>query len=182
MHDVGETNPTITTLARGLTWEVRQYQVYKINGYTFATKKKDTTTVTQNSGVCLDAFEDDDQKRPYYGYIEEIWEMDYVDFRFALFRCQWVNKHYVNAKDNGQISVNLDRVAYKDEPFVPANLVHQVFYIVDPKNKKRHVVMPSKRSIMGVDGVASEEDYNRIDVIPTAFYSVTERYDDETLP
>ena len=63
----------------------------------------------------------------------------------------------MNLADKGQITVNLEHVAYKDEPFVPANLVHQVFYIIDPKNKNRHVVLPSKRSIMGVDGVDSEK-------------------------
>ena len=87
-------------------------------------------------------------KKSFYGYIEEIWELDYVDFKFALFRCQWVSNSQVNLADSGQITVNLERVAYKYEPFVPANLVHQVFYIVDPKNKNRHVVLPSKRSIM----------------------------------
>ena len=105
-----------------------------------------------------------------------------MDCRFALFHCQWVSNHQVNLANSGHITVNLDRVAYKDDPFVPANLVHQVFYIVDPKNKNRHVVLPSKRSIMGVDGVDSAKDYNNIDVIPSAFYSVSQTYEDESLP
>ena len=46
-----------------------------------------------------------------------------------------------------------------------ADQVHQVFYIVDPRNKKRHVVMPSKMSIVSVDGVVSGEEYNNIDKI-----------------
>ena len=88
-----------------------------------------------------------------------------MDFKFPLFRCQWVAKNQVRPDDDGHTTVNLKTVAYKNDPFIPANLVHQVFYIVDPKNKRRHVVMPSKRSIIGVDGVISEEDYNQIDVV-----------------
>ena len=143
LRDVETKDPILATLARGPTWEVIQFQVYKINGYTFATKKRDSTTTTQNSGVCLDALEaKNDQKQLYYGYIEEIWELDYVDFKFPLFRCRWVSKNQVNPNDSGHTTVNLARVGYKNEPFIPANLVHQVFYIVDPKNKKRRVVMP----------------------------------------
>ena len=142
---------------RGPTWEVRQFQVYKINGYTFATREKDSTTTTQNSGVCLEALEANGTKLLYYGYIEEIWELDYVDFKFPLFRCQWVSRHQVNPNDSGHTTVNLKRVSYKNDPFILADLIHQVFYILDPKNKNRHVVMPSKRSIIGVDGVISEE-------------------------
>ena len=28
---------------------------------------------------------------PYYGVIEDIWELDYGQFRVPLFKCQWVN-------------------------------------------------------------------------------------------
>ena len=83
--------------------------------------------------------------------------------------------------DDGHTTVNLTTVAYKNDPFIPTNLVHQVFYIVDPKNKRRHVVMPSKRSIIGVDGVISEEDYNQIDVVPGPLCSNKQRDQDEVL-
>ena len=90
-----------------------------------------------------------------------------MDFQIALFHCRWVNKHNVKPDDDGYTTVNLDRVIpSNNEPFILVQLVHQVFYIVDPKNKKRHVVMDSKRSIIGVDGVISEEEYNKIDEIP----------------
>ena len=88
----------------------------------------------------------------------------------------------MNPEENGHTTVNLDRVAHKNDQFIPANLVHQVFYIVDPKNKKKHVVMPSKRSILGVDGVISEEDYNKIDGIPGPSCSITHRDKNEVVP
>jgi hypothetical protein len=51
--------------------------------------------------------------------------------------------------------------AYKDEPFVLAKQVVQVFYIVDPCNKKLHVVREGKRRIVGLDNIADEDDYNQ---------------------
>ena len=87
-----------------------------------------------------------------------------MDFQVPLFRCRWVNKNSVKPDDDGCTTVNLDRLIPSDnEPFILAQLVHQVFYIVDPKNENKHVVMESKRSIVGVDGVISEEEYNRIE-------------------
>ena len=61
-----------------------------MSGYTFATKKRDGLTTTQNSGVCYDAINKDGNKHLFYGYIEEIWELNYVQFCTALFRCSWV--------------------------------------------------------------------------------------------
>jgi hypothetical protein len=43
LRDVEVKDPMVAALARGPTWEVRQFQVYKINAYTFAMKKRDTT-------------------------------------------------------------------------------------------------------------------------------------------
>jgi hypothetical protein len=61
--------------------------------------------------------------------------------------------------------VDLTRIGFKDEPFVLAKNVHQVFYVKDmtckPKNKnpeegpqepKRHIVFPGNRVIVEVGG------------------------------
>jgi hypothetical protein len=60
--------------------------------------------------------------------------------------------------------VDLIKIDFKDEPFVLAKNVHQVFYVKDmtskPKNKnpeegpqepKQHIVLPGKRVIVGVE-------------------------------
>ena len=48
-------------------------------------KKKSTN---QNSGVRMDATDNNGKKETFYGYIEEIWELDYgPNFKVALFRC-----------------------------------------------------------------------------------------------
>jgi hypothetical protein len=48
-------------------------------------REKDRTTTMQNSGVCLEALEQNEEeeiRQLYYRCIEEIWELDYVDFKF----------------------------------------------------------------------------------------------------
>ena len=73
-------------------------------------------------------------------------------------------------------------LGYRDEPFVLAKHVTQVFYVHDmsskPKDKSRnkttkdkaegdepkhHIVLAGKRKIVGVDDVTDEEEYNKIE-------------------
>jgi hypothetical protein len=57
--------------------------------------------------------------------------------------------------------VDLANVGYKDDPWVLAECVAQVFYIADPMNVKMHVVVSGKQRILGVEGVIYVEDYNQ---------------------
>jgi hypothetical protein len=83
----------------------------------------------------------------------------------------------------GMTIVDLNKIGYKDEPFMLANDVTQVFYVkdmsiipqittVDDKNitdnePKRHIVLPGKRKIVGVeDKTDISEDYDQFDDIP----------------
>ena len=53
---------------------------------------QDQKSTNQNSGVRFDAATENGQKVTYYGYIEDIWELDYGhDFKVPLFKCKWVN-------------------------------------------------------------------------------------------
>ena len=51
---------------------------------------------------------------------------------------------------NGFVSVDLRNVGYKTEPFVLVKDVQQVFYVSDTVRTMRHMVLPSKRRIIGV--------------------------------
>ena len=81
-------------------------------------------------------------------------------------------------------TVDLNNLGYRDEPFVLANDVAQVFYVKDMctkmrkrKNKqakeaydepKHHIVLSGKRNIVGVeDKTEMSEDYNKFDEIPS---------------
>jgi hypothetical protein len=95
-----------------------------INGYTFHTMTQDKKSIYQNSGVHVrgvvdDSHDDDDDTETYtyYGQIEEIWELDYVGLKVALFRYRWVtNGKIVVRKDKyGYVSVDLRVFGYKKQ-------------------------------------------------------------------
>ena len=147
---------TLTRLASGPSSNVTSWQAYEINGYTFYTIEKDNKSVTyQNSGVRIEAIDTSGQTVTYYGFIEEIWELDYgANIRIPVFRCQWVKHPQGVAVDNyGLTLVDLANVDYKDDPWVLADRVVQVFYISDPANAKKHIAISGKQRILGVDGV-----------------------------
>jgi hypothetical protein len=56
--------------------------------------------------------------------------------------------------------VDLRNLGHKDEPWVLASTVAQVFYILDLKDEKKHIVVPGKQQVVGIDNVEDEEEYN----------------------
>ena len=69
----------------------------------------------------------------YYKVIEVIWELDYSEFRVHVFKCLWVNGNAGVRQDKiGFTLVNLQKVAYNDDPFIMAVQARQVFYVQDP--------------------------------------------------
>nr|ABA97946.2 transposon protein, putative, CACTA, En/Spm sub-class [Oryza sativa Japonica Group] len=145
----------------GPEWSATTWQGYDINGYTFHTVKQDSKYTVQNSGLRIEAASDGGRRNQYYGRVEQILELDYLKFKVPLFRCRWVDLHNVKVDNEGFTTVNLANNAYKDEPFVLAKQVVQVFYIVEPCNKKLHVVREGKRRIVGLENIADEDDYNQ---------------------
>jgi hypothetical protein len=120
---------------------------------------QDKKSVYQNSGVHVrvvvdDNHDDDDDTETdtYYGQIEEIWELDYVGLKVALFRCRWVTnwKRAVSKDKYGYVCVDLQFFGYKNESFVFANDVEQVLYVLDLAKKKQSVVMPEKKGFWGL--------------------------------
>ena len=53
-----------------------------------------------------------------------------------------------------------------EEPFILATQAKQVFYIVDPSDKKWSIVVPGKRSILGIGDVEDEEEYEAFEDSP----------------
>jgi hypothetical protein len=65
-------------------------------------------------------------------------------------------------------NVNFRFLSYREQPFVLAKDVTQVFYVKDPDpaNKvEHHIVLQGKRKIVGVEDV-DEEEYNQFDAQP----------------
>jgi hypothetical protein len=127
--------------------------------------------VNQNSGVRYEAEDERGRKVPFFGIIEDIWELDYGrDLKVALFRCCWIKQHQIN--EIGLTVMDLQNVGYQDDPWVLASRVAQVLYIPDPlsnrppKKKTRHVVVLGKQHIIGVDGMDDAEAYNDYKEMP----------------
>jgi hypothetical protein len=102
-----------------------------VNGYTFYIKAKDKKGVAQNSGINIEAFDPHRLKATYYGYIGDIWELDYADImQILIFKCQWA-KHLTG------VNVDYYRLTYN------------------------HMVISEKQRIVGVESVKNgDEDYN----------------------
>jgi hypothetical protein len=104
--------------------------------------------------VVDDSNDDDDdlETETYDGQIEEIWELDYVGLKVALFRCRWVTngKRAVSKDKYGYVSVDLRVFGYKNGQFVFANVVEQVFYVLDIAKKNWYVFMLGKKGFWGL--------------------------------
>ena len=116
----------------------------------------------------------------------------YGNWTTDLFKCQWVKNPTggITTDKFGMTIVDLNKIGYKDEPFVLANDVTQVFYVKDMSSKppiikkgddkgvvnnepKCHIVLPGKRKIVGVeDKTDISEDYDQFDDIPPFLVSV----------
>jgi hypothetical protein len=60
----------------------------------------------------------------------------------------------------GLTLVELKNLGYKDDPWVLADCVAQVFYVLNPETGK-HVVVSGKQKIIGVENVEdNDEDIN----------------------
>ena len=74
-----------------------RYDGYLINGVRFHTQKRDSTRCVQNSGVTLIAktmqVSSSKDKNPiisnmsFYGVLQDIWELDYIEFKVVVFKC-----------------------------------------------------------------------------------------------
>lgn len=157
----------IRKLAAGPLFTVTTYEGYDINGFTFYTLRQDEKSIYQNSSVRIDAYDNNMERAAYYGQIEEIWELNYLGFKVALFKCRWVQGSTGVSRDkNGFVSVDLQHVGFKSEPFVLAKEVLQIFYVRDTVRKKRHIALPGKKRIVGVQNAVDEEEFNQFDEIP----------------
>ena len=139
-----------------MTW-----QGYDINGYTFYTAAKDKKSISQNSGVRIEALDDrTGQNITYYGIIDDIQELDYgANIQIPVFRCRWVKyPQSVEVDDYGLIIVNLDNVGYKDDPWVLASQVAQVLYVIDPSKKQKHTF------VLGNEDVEQYNQYEEMDL------------------
>jgi len=109
-----------------ITW-----QGYDINNYSFYTKAQDEKSTMQNSGVTIRAKSQHFASVHYdnlcvasilyFGFVEEMWELNYMKFIVCVFKCKWVDNNIdVRTNDVGFTLVDLKKVAYQNDPFIMA--------------------------------------------------------------
>ncbi|KNA19381.1 hypothetical protein SOVF_062060, partial [Spinacia oleracea] len=167
----------LKSLAYGPNFNASFYSGFVINGCTFYTKDQDAiSTMYANSGVTLETevmhFSSVKDKNPvyckmrYYCVIEEICELHYNEFSVPLFGCKWVDNSAGVSFDDliGCVVVNLDKQGHKEDPFILTRQSKQVFYMTDPSDKRRLVVItpPSCYDIID-DGDEDEDEDEDID-------------------
>ncbi|XP_052624819.1 uncharacterized protein LOC128132334 [Lactuca sativa] len=129
---------------------VATYQGYNINGYTIYTNQQD-----------------------------EIWELKYDSIIIPMLKCKCVdNQRGVKVDNDGFTVVDLTTNGYVSEPFILAKQATQVFYVEDPRESGKHIVMHSKRHILGVDDVVDEEEYDQFDELPPFIIGIASSNDD----
>ncbi|KAA0026028.1 transposase [Cucumis melo var. makuwa] len=136
--------PSLRWIAHGPFPDVATYYGI-INGYYYHTKRHDDIRRVQNSGVSITAttmqVSSSKDKNPvmsdmtFYGVIQEIWEIDYHQVSFILFKCDWVdNRSGVKVDELGFTMVDLKRIGHKSDSFILATQAKQVFYVQDSAN------------------------------------------------
>jgi hypothetical protein len=131
-------------LGNGPSTTIHTNKSYDIDGYTFYTRAQDNKSVNpNNSGVWIDAYDSDGNKETYYGFIEEIRESEYQEnVKVPLFHYEWVGlQNGVKIDKYGMTTVNFKFVSYREQLFVLAKDITQVFYVKDPANKVHHIVL-----------------------------------------
>jgi hypothetical protein len=72
----------------------------------------------------------------------------------------------VNVDNYGHTLVDLKILGHKDDPWVLADRVTRVFYVLDPETGK-HIIISRKQKFVGVDNVEdNDEDVNQFEEMP----------------
>ena len=74
---------------------------------------------------------------PYFGFIDEIWELNYVKFMVCVFKCKWVDSNTgVRTDDIGFMLVDLKKLGYHNDLFIMPEQARQVFYVQYPCDER----------------------------------------------
>ncbi|KAI5344937.1 hypothetical protein L3X38_012814 [Prunus dulcis] len=147
-HGVSE---NLRWLAAGPNMAVPLYRSYLIKGIKFNIKAQDDVRTTQNSGVYLLAHTmqvaSAKDKNPilsnmgFYGVIQEIWDLDYQKFTIPVFRCDWIDSSGLVVDELGFTLVDLSKIGHRNNQFVLASQVKQIFFVDDPMHRGWSVVL-----------------------------------------
>src|SRR3954466_7328682 len=98
----------------------------------------------------------------------DIWELDYYGEKVLMFHVRWAKR--VIKEDRYFTTMVIPEAksktaganfTVKNEPWVLASQVDQCFFITDPSKPSRVVARRGKRKIIGTDGVANEQVFDK---------------------
>ncbi|GJU28925.1 hypothetical protein Tco_1172514 [Tanacetum coccineum] len=164
-----------------------------VNGVRFVVHSRDERRTTQNSGICSPGPDGE----MYYGQLEQILEFSYLSFKTVLFRVKWFDtsnegrkvKRFVIRNNMTQIWAN--GKSFKDDQYIPATQVKQVFYLEDmarrPPNWKvveddfatLHIDGQSMDVVAPPDIIDVNKDDDIIDDEDALPYDLTYSYDED---
>ncbi|KAL0430508.1 UNVERIFIED_CONTAM: hypothetical protein Sradi_0676800 [Sesamum radiatum] len=132
-------------LLKSLYWGPNQlvttWSCYFVNEYNFHTEEHNIGKSTMNCGVCVKSSSYTDTYIDFYGMLKEIIQLDYLvidGLQVVLFKCKWVDPTRgmkVHPRYH-LVDVNFKWVYQKDEPFILAQQVVQVYYTDYPSMRK----------------------------------------------
>ncbi|BBG93181.1 hypothetical protein Prudu_001112 [Prunus dulcis] len=127
--------------------ELEEDKIWRIRKF----KAQDDVRTTQNSGVYLLAqtmqVASAKDKNPilsnmgFYGVIQEIWDLDYQKFTIPVFRCDWIDSSGLVVDELGFTLVDLSKIGHRNDQFVLASQVKQIFFVDDPMHRGWSVVL-----------------------------------------
>ncbi|KAI5312757.1 hypothetical protein L3X38_041931 [Prunus dulcis] len=150
-EDNNRVSENLRWLAAGPNMAVPLYRSYLIKGIKFNIKAQDDVRTTQNSGVYLLVqtmqVASAKDKNPilsnmgFYGVIQEIWDLDYQKFTIPVFRCDWIDSSGLVVDELGFTLVDLSKIGHRNDQFVLASQVKQIFFVDDPMHRGWSVVL-----------------------------------------
>ncbi|KAM0066461.1 hypothetical protein Hdeb2414_s0002g00049331 [Helianthus debilis subsp. tardiflorus] len=128
----------LTALAHGLL-NAYSYDGCIVNGVRFVVHSRDVQRATQSSGI----FSIGEDSTPFYGQLEEVLELNYLDgYSAVLFRCKWFKTSGKGRRTkNNIVSIDISREMYPGiewydhQQYILATQTKQVFYLQDPSQR-----------------------------------------------
>lgn len=186
IHDMNMSDD-LKQIAKGCHTRVKTYNTYDVNGYRFRTDKYEKgrpNATTINSGLLTIGLGENNETIEYYGYIEEIIELEFQGHRpltLVLFKCHWFDPAKVKYTPRyGLVEVAHASVLPTYEPFVVAHQATQVYYVPYPCQSEEHLCnnwVAYKVQPIGRLPVPTDQDY---DFVPNN--EDVQFYQDDGLP
>ena len=119
---------------------LRTWNKYFVNGYKFHTRSWSNNKKIMNSGIWVEGSYENEGSDDYYGYFDEIIEMEYsgtAHMRLIIFKCEWFDPTPQRGTRVGDeeckiVEVRRNGRYHNYDPFIIAQMARQVYYVSYP--------------------------------------------------